>query len=155
MKRFHVHVQTDNLDQQVEFYSQLFNAKPSIKKADYAKWMLDDPKLNFALSATSAIDGENNQHRKTAGISHLGVEFEDESQLVQAKNQLLMSQRGRKNDAQLEQFAQQPSANCCYANSNKFWLQDPQDIAWEFFHTSGTTEQYGCHDNETTIKGLN
>jgi catechol 2,3-dioxygenase-like lactoylglutathione lyase family enzyme len=116
MKRFHVHVAVDDLDATVQFYSTVFGMPPTVRECDYAKWMVDDPRINFAISKRTGAPG----------IDHLGIQVDSGEELT-----LLREQVGR---AQLA-AQDQPNANCCYARSVKYWTSDPQGIAWETFHT--------------------
>ncbi|MBK9362261.1 MAG: glyoxalase/bleomycin resistance/dioxygenase family protein [Rubrivivax sp.] len=116
MKRFHVHLHVDDLARSIGFYSKLFAAQPTRVEADYAKWMLDDPRLNFAISTRGA----------QAGIDHLGVQVDDAAELAELKV------RAEAADLALLDEGQ---TTCCYARSDKHWLTDPQGIAWEQFHT--------------------
>jgi catechol 2,3-dioxygenase-like lactoylglutathione lyase family enzyme len=125
MKRFHVHVAVDDLQQSIRFYSQLFAAEPSVVKTDYAKWMLDDPRINFAIS-----------HRGgAAGINHLGFQVENNAELEEVHARL------EKADGAI--VAEEGIA-CCYAKSDKYWITDPQGIAWESFHSLGTVPFYNA-----------
>ena len=118
MKRFHVHVHVDDLAASVVFYSRLFAAAPTRLEADYAKWMMDDPRLNFAISARG--------HK--AGVDHLGFQTDDADELAELK------QRAEAADMAL---LDEGATSCCYARSEKHWVTDPQGIAWEQFHTMG------------------
>jgi hypothetical protein len=118
MKRFHVHLHVSNLSQSIAFYSQLFAAAPSRTETDYAKWMLDDPPVNFAISTRG----------DAAGIDHLGIQTDDEQELAELK------QRAQSADMAL---LDEGATTCCYARSEKHWVTDPQGIAWEHFHTLG------------------
>lgn len=124
MKRFHINLSVDDVDASIAFYSGLFGAEPNVRKPDYAKWMLDDPRVNFALSARG----------RAAGLDHLGIqaESEDELRAVQAR----LNGTG---SAVLDQGA----TTCCYAKSQKSWVFDPQGIAWETFFTTGESTVYG------------
>lgn len=124
MKRFHVHVAVDDIDASVRFYSQLFAARPSVLKHDYAKWLLEDPRVNFAISARGA----------GAGIEHLGIQVEDHAELDEVYERLR-----RAEGPVLEEGA----TVCCYAKSEKSWIEDPQGIQWETFLTSGESTVYG------------
>jgi catechol-2,3-dioxygenase len=124
MKRFHVHVAVHDLDQSVRFYSTLFGAAPAVKKDDYAKWMLDDPRVNFAISTRAG---------KT-GIDHLGMQTETSAELEEVGSRLAQA------DVSL---LPQKGASCCYAKSDKYWTIDPQGIAWESFHTLDSVPLYG------------
>jgi catechol 2,3-dioxygenase-like lactoylglutathione lyase family enzyme len=125
MKRFHVHVAVHDLEQSIRFYSSLFGAAPAVKKDDYAKWMLDDPRINFAISKRSGH----------AGINHLGLQAESSSELEEIGTRLA--------DAEISSTAEK-GANCCYAKSDKYWTVDPQGIAWESFHTLDSIPVYGA-----------
>lgn len=118
MKRFHVHVHVDNLDKSVAFYSAMFAAEPARVEADYAKWMLDDPRLNFAISTRGGA----------LGVDHLGLQTDDVDELAELKA------RAKAADMSL---LDEGNTTCCYANSEKHWVTDPQGIAWEHFHTLG------------------
>jgi catechol 2,3-dioxygenase-like lactoylglutathione lyase family enzyme len=124
MKRFHVHVVVDDLDANVRFYSTVFGTPPTVLKPDYAKWMLDDPRINFAISTRGL----------KPGVDHLGVQVESEPELTELRRQVAEA-----NIARLDQSG----AECCYARSDKYWTTDPQGIAWETFHTLGTIPVYG------------
>jgi catechol 2,3-dioxygenase-like lactoylglutathione lyase family enzyme len=124
MKRLHVHVSVDDLDQSIRFYSTLFAAEPTVVKDDYAKWMLEDPHVNFAVSRR---DG-------TPGVQHLGIQVEDETELVEVYDRL-----GRAEWPVIEQ----QGTTCCYARSDKQWIADPQGVAWETFLTHGEATVYG------------
>jgi catechol 2,3-dioxygenase-like lactoylglutathione lyase family enzyme len=124
MKRLHVHVAVKDLDVSVRFYSQLFSVAPSVHKADYAKWMLDDPHVNFAISRRGA----------NRGVDHLGIQVEDRSELLEVYGRLKTA------DAPVVEEGQ---TVCCYAHSEKSWVEDPQGIKWETFLTSGESTVYG------------
>ena len=129
MKRFHVHVAVHDLEQSIRFYSALFGSTPAVKKDDYAKWMLDDPRINFAISSRSP---------KT-GIDHLGLQTDDGAELEEIGSRL----------AQADVSASsQKGASCCYAKSDKYWTIDPQGVAWESFHTLDSIPLFGA-DNRT------
>jgi len=124
MKRFHVHVSVQDLPESVRFYSGLFGAPPAVEKADYAKWMLDDPRINFAIS----------QRGHTAGVNHLGFQVESDDELK--------TLRGQVSSAGIAAL-DQAGAACCYAKSDKYWIEDPQGVAWETFHTLGSVPIFG------------
>jgi catechol 2,3-dioxygenase-like lactoylglutathione lyase family enzyme len=124
MKRFHVHVAVHDLEQSIRFYSALFGAAPAVTKDDYAKWMLDDPRINFAISTVC----------KAAGIDHLGLQAEDGAELEEIGSRLAQ--------ADVATTAQK-SVSCCYAKSDKYWTIDPQGIPWESFHTLDSVPVYG------------
>ena len=124
MKRMHVHVAVDDLKSAVGFYSALFAAEPSVVKPDYAKWMLDDPRVNFAISARG----------RTAGLDHLGIQVEDKDELNEIYGRL--HQAGGS-------VIEQGETRCCYAKSEKSWIEDPSGISWETFLTAGESTDYG------------
>lgn len=124
MKRLHVHVGVADLDQSIRFYSTLFATEPSVVKQDYAKWMLDDPRVNFAIS----------QRGNTAGVNHLGFQVESDAELEAVHEHLIAAGRG---------VTAEKDANCCYARSDKYWVTDPAGVAWETFHSLGTVPVYG------------
>lgn len=123
MKRFHAHVNVDNLADSIRFYTTLFGTEPSVTQPDYAKWMLDDPRVNFAIS----------QRGRPAGIDHLGIQAEDETELTVMGERLLQ--------ADAVALAEK-ATTCCYARSDKFWAEDPQGVRWETFHTLGEATTY-------------
>jgi len=124
VKRFHVHVGVRDLSESIRFYSALFGAQPSVRKDDYAKWMLDDPRVNFAIS-TRAL---------RAGVDHLGIQAESSAELDEIGIRL----------AQADVSTQpQKAAACCYAKSDKYWTLDPQNVAWESFHTLDSVPVFG------------
>ena len=125
MKRLHVHVSVDDLAQSIRFYSTLFAAEPTVVKDDYAKWMLDDPRVNFAISKLCA---------QKAGISHLGIQVEDETELAEVYDRLTGAERP---------IVEAKATTCCYAKSDKQWIADPQGVPWEAFYTYGEAEVYG------------
>ncbi len=124
MKRLHVHVAVRNLDASIRFYSQLFAAEPSVRKPDYAKWMLEDPRVNFAISARGV----------PPGVEHLGIQVEDRMELQEIYGRLKKAERP---------VIEEGETTCCYAQSEKSWIQDPQGIQWETFLTSGESTVYG------------
>ncbi|NCN84076.1 MAG: glyoxalase/bleomycin resistance/dioxygenase family protein [Sphingomonadales bacterium] len=125
MKRMHIHVGVDNLDASIKFYSTLFDAEPTVTKNDYAKWMLDDPRVNFAISS---------ENHATKGIEHLGIQAESPEELQQVFTRL------RKADAPVLEEGQ---TTCCYAKSEKSWISDPDGVVWEAFYTNGESVVYG------------
>jgi catechol 2,3-dioxygenase-like lactoylglutathione lyase family enzyme len=125
MKRLHVHVAVDDLPKSIGFYSTLFAAQPSVLKPDYAKWMLDDPKVNFAISTRS-------DHAD--GIDHLGIQVESNAELEELSGRL---------KAAGETTRDQEATTCRYAQSNKAWINDPSGIRWETFYTFGEATTYG------------
>ena len=124
MKRFHIHVSVDDLSKSIRFYSTLFGTEPSKVEADYAKWMLEDPRMNFAIST----------HRQPVGVNHLGFQVDSAEELRGMHSQLTAA------DARL---IQEDGQACCYARSDKYWVTDPTGIAWETFHTLGSIPVYG------------
>lgn len=124
MKRFHVHVSVKDLSDSIRFYSALFGAEPSVAKSDYAKWMLEDPRINFAIS----------QRGHRPGLNHLGFQVESEAELVGLRQQVAATEIAALDET---------DAACCYAKSNKYWVEDPQGIAWETFHTLGGIPVFG------------
>ncbi len=125
MKRLHVHVGVEDLDQSIRFYSTLFAAEPTVRKDDYAKWMLDDPRVNFAISA--------GQHA-TSGIQHLGVQTESVDELGEVYGRLRAAERPVLDEGR---------TTCCYAKSEKSWISDPDGLVWEAFFTDGEATHYG------------
>ena len=129
MKRFHVHLSVEDLDANVRFYSTVFGAPPTVRKDDYAKWMLEDPRVNFAISSRGA----------ELGLNHLGFQVESDEELT--------ALRDTARDAEIAAL-DQPGAACCYARSDKYWITDPQGIAWETFRTLDSIPVFGA-DTQT------
>ena len=129
MKRLHVHVSVENIDQSIGFYSALFAAKPAVVKPDYAKWMLEDPRVNFAISMRG----------HAPGLDHLGIQVESGEELQEVYGRLRDA-----GSAVLEVGA----TTCCYAKSEKSWIDDPTGISWETFLTSGESTVYGDSSKE-------
>jgi catechol 2,3-dioxygenase-like lactoylglutathione lyase family enzyme len=125
MKRLHVHVSVADLDQSIRFYSTLFAAEPTVTKHDYAKWMLEDPRVNFAISTHNG---------RSPGIDHLGIQVEDGSELQEVY--------GRLKEAE-GPVLEEGKTTCCYAQSEKSWIADPSGVSWEAFHTTGESTVYG------------
>lgn len=125
MKRFHVHVGVSDLGQSVEFYRTLFAAEPTVIKDDYAKWMLEDPRVNFAISS--------GQHAAT-GIEHVGVQVETQDELGEVYGRLKAADRP---------LLEEGATTCCYAKSEKSWISDPDGVVWEAFLTNGEATAYG------------
>ena len=125
MKRLHVHVGVEDLAQSVRFYSTLFGAEPNVIKSDYAKWMLEDPRVNFAISS-------GNAHK---GIEHLGIQVESAEELAEVYGRLKAADRP---------VLEEGATTCCYAKSEKSWIADPQGVVWEAFHTTGDSVDYGA-----------
>jgi catechol 2,3-dioxygenase-like lactoylglutathione lyase family enzyme len=128
MKRFHLHVSVKDLEESIRFYSTVFAAQPAVRKQDYAKWMLEDPRINFAISTS----------RQPIGVNHVGFQVDTDEELRGMHAQLEAA------DARLVQEDEQP---CCYAQSDKYWVTDPSGIAWETFHTLGSIPVYGEDTN--------
>ncbi len=124
MKRLHVSVAVSDLDESIRFYSTLFGSDPSVLRTDYAKWMLEDPRVNFSISSRGA-------HK---GVDHLGIQVDDDAKLAAVAQRL--AQAGKP-------VFEQKATTCCYARSNKAWVHDPEGVAWETFHTFGTSTVYG------------
>lgn len=125
MKRLHVHVGVNDLDRSIQFYSNLFAAEPTVTKSDYAKWMLEDPRVNFAISVRAA---------DATGVRHLGIQVESQDELADVYTRLKAA------DAPVFEEGQ---TTCCYAKSEKSWINDPQGVPWETFHTTGESTTYG------------
>ena len=124
MKRLHVHVSVEDVAQSVRFYSTLFAAEPTVIKPDYAKWMLDDPRVNFAIS----------QRGGETGVDHLGIQVETSDELREVYARLQTADRP---------VLEEGETTCCYAKSEKSWITDPQGLSWETFLTSGESTSYG------------
>jgi len=125
MKRLHVHVGVDNLDRSKTFYSALFGAKPTVAEPDYAKWMLDEPRVNFAISS---------EGHAANGIEHLGIQVEDADELTEVYGRLAAAGRP---------VLEEGATTCCYAKSEKSWITDPDGVVWEAFLTNGGSTVYG------------
>jgi catechol 2,3-dioxygenase-like lactoylglutathione lyase family enzyme len=133
MKRMHVHVAVSDLGQSIGFYSALFDAAPAVVKPDYAKWMLEDPRVNFAISTRG----------REPGLDHLGIQVEDQTELHEVYARL------RKAGGAI---VEQGDTSCCYAKSEKSWIDDPAGISWETFHTTGETIDYGDGTGERVAR---
>ncbi len=127
MKRLHVHVSVSDLAQSIRFYSELFGTTPNMRKADYARWMLEDPRVNFSISQRGA----------TPGVEHLGIQVEGRGELEEVYARLRRAERP---------VLEVGATTCCYAKSEKSWIADPQGVQWETFLTSGESAVYG-HDS--------
>jgi catechol 2,3-dioxygenase-like lactoylglutathione lyase family enzyme len=129
MKRFHVHVAVKDIQESTRFYSAMFGVAPSVLKVDYAKWMLEDPRINFAIS----------QRSQTPGVNHLGFQAETDEELegihahLQNADHAIVAEKG---------------VSCCYAKSDKYWVTDPQGIAWESFRSLGSVPIYGEENHD-------
>jgi lactoylglutathione lyase len=145
MKRFHVHVAVEDLTRSIAFYSELFGMKPTVERPDYAKWMIDDPRVNFAISSRG--------HQP--GVNHLGFQAEDSAELAE-----LGVRADRASGAAV---LKETAVECCYAKGNKYWVVDPQGLAWEHFQTLGQVPIFGQDTildpdtilSQTTIVGPN
>lgn len=124
MKRLHVHVSVEDITQSIRFYSTLFAAEPTVIKTDYAKWMLDDPRVNFAIST----------HSSDTGLDHLGIQVETPEDLQEVYGRLQKAERP---------VLEEGATTCCYAKSEKSWITDPQGVTWETFLTTGESTIYG------------
>jgi catechol 2,3-dioxygenase-like lactoylglutathione lyase family enzyme len=125
MKRLHVHVAVPDLEQSIRFYSTLFNAKPTKIESDYAKWMLDDPRVNFAISR---------RETRGPGVDHIGIQVDSRSELDELSTRLKTAG---------ETTFDQEATSCCYAKSDKSWVNDPAGVRWETFYTFGDATTYG------------
>ena len=124
MKRFHIHTTVVDLPKSIAFYSKLFDAEPTRVEADYAKWMLDDPRVNFAISTRGS----------KPGVDHMGIQTETEEELSELRACAVAAGMSLMDEGE---------TNCCYARSDKYWLQDPQGLAWEGFRTLSDVPMYG------------
>ncbi len=129
MKRFHVHVHVDNLAKNIAFYSAMFNQAPARTEADYAKWMLQDPPVNFAISTRG----------DKPGLDHLGIQVESTEELQSLKAQAQQADMALLDEGE---------TTCCYARSDKYWVTDPQGIAWEQFHTLDSIPVFSQRNSE-------
>ena len=127
MKRFHVHVAVSDLDAGIRFYSKVFGADPTVTKPDYAKWMVEDLRVNFAIS----MRGSN------PGVNHLGFQLDTDDELRAMHVQLAEADAG---------LVEEVGANCCYAKSDKYWVTDPAGIAWETFRSLGSIPLFGAEE---------
>jgi catechol 2,3-dioxygenase-like lactoylglutathione lyase family enzyme len=133
MKRTHLHVSVPDLVQSIQFYATLFGAGPTVVKEDYAKWMLEDPRLNFAISLRGVA----------AGVDHVGIQVESQGELAELANRL---------KAAGARTFDQAATTCCYARSDKSWVNDPAGVRWETFYTFGEAVTYG-EDPEQIVAG--
>ena len=124
MKRLHVHVSVKDLSASIRFYRELFDADPVVTKDDYAKWMLEDPRVNFAIS----------QRNRATGVDHLGIQAEDRAELAEVYQRLKRAEGP---------VIEEGETTCCYAQSEKSWIEDPQGVEWETFLTTGESTVYG------------
>jgi hypothetical protein len=133
MKRFHVHTHVEDLQANIAFHSKMFATEPARVESDYARWMLDDPRINFAISTRGA----------KPGVDHLGIQVDTEEELAE------MKARGESASLTLQDDGE---ATCCYARSDKYWVTDPQGLAWERFHALGSIPVFGAtRDKPGTI----
>lgn len=132
MKRFHIHVGVKNLDDSINFYSTIFGQRPSKVKEDYAKWMLEDPRINFAISTRA----------NTIGVDHLGLQVDQEKELTEISARLKNADLG---------IYDEGTTTCCYAESNKAWVKDPSGIAWEAYHTMADAELFNDKSKDAEL----
>jgi catechol 2,3-dioxygenase-like lactoylglutathione lyase family enzyme len=132
MKRMHLHVSVPDLTQSIQFYATLFGAPPSVVKDDYAKWMLEDPRVNFAISRRAAA----------AGVDHVGIQVESPAELTELADRL---------KAAGARTFDQEATTCCYARSDKSWVSDPAGVRWETFYTFGDAVTYGEDHAEAAL----
>jgi len=135
MKRFHVHVGVEDLERSILFYSGLFGAEPTVRKPDYAKWMIDEPRVNFAISQRGS---------GSVGVNHLGLQAESDDELA--------GLRDRFASADASSIVDEPGVHCCYAKGDKHWVTDPQGIAWEAFHTLDSIPFFNAAVEPATTK---
>lgn len=128
MKRFHVHVGVQDLEQSVRFYSSLFGADPTVLKSDYAKWMIEDPRINFAISQRSG----------KFGVNHLGLQVDTAAELPNVRERFATADK--------DSLSDEVGVECCYAKSDKHWVTDPQGVAWEGWHSLGQVEIHDVPD---------
>lgn len=133
MKRLHVHVAVDDLADSIKFYSGMFASQPTVVKSDYAKWQLEDPRVNFAISQRGA----------QIGLNHLGIQVDSANELGEMQSRLASLQPGVEKEV---------GVSCCYAKSDKYWVNDPSGIAWETFHTLDSIPVFGEPD-KTAAEG--
>lgn len=134
MKRFHVHVGVKNLNESIRFYTGLFGAEPSVLKPDYAKWMVEDPRINFAIS----------QRSTKFGVNHLGLQVDESDELPEVKQRFEAADKGS--------LVDEVGVTCCYAKSDKHWVTDPQGVAWEGWHSLGQVELHGVQDSDSSAQ---
>lgn len=127
MKRMHIHVGVQNIEESVRFYSALFGTQPAKLKPDYAKWMLEDPRLNFAISTRT----------KEPGLDHLGLQVDDAGELTALREQMSAANISTHSDGE---------TTCCYARSEKSWVEDPDGIAWEAYHSMEDVQIFSASD---------
>ena len=127
MKRFHVNLTVADLNKSVDFYNTLFAVEPAVIEDDYAKWMLEDPRINFSIT----------ESKKSRGVNHIGLQTDSVAELKEIQDRLQAAE---------QQTVDQPAAECCYAKSTKTWVRDPDDVSWETFVTHGQITYYGSDD---------
>lgn len=132
MKRFHIHIAVENLPESIDFYSKMFATAPTTERSDYAKWLLDDPGLNFAISSRG----------HASGINHLGFQVDTQEELETLKHLA--------ETASDDKVLDQGKTSCCYSNSEKHWTIDPQGLAWEHFHTLSEAIDFGDESSAQT-----
>ena len=132
MKRFHVHVHVDDLAKNIAFYSAMFGQQPARTEADYAKWMLADPPVNFAISTRGT----------SPGVDHLGIQVESQEELANLKANAVQASMALLDEGE---------TTCCYSRSEKYWLTDPQGIAWEQFHTLSDIPVFGVDRGQAAV----
>ncbi len=137
MKRLHIHVSVENIAASTAFYAKLFGAEPTVLKGDYAKWMLEDPRVNFAISSHAGA---------ARGIEHLGVQVEDEAELNEVYGRL--AEAG-------QPVLEEGATTCCYAKSDKSWTADPDGVVWEAFLTHGGSTVYGAGPDFSQLVSAN
>ena len=135
MKRFHVHVAVPDLAKSIRFYSTMFGAEPAVVKPDYAKWMLEDPRVNFAIS----------QRGSGPGINHLGLQVDSDAELDELHARLEAADAGA--------VVGEKNVSCCYARSDKYWVTDPAGVPWESFRSLGTVPFYNGDSAEASKGG--
>jgi len=133
MKRFHVHVAVPHLQDSIRFYSTIFGSEPSVVKPDYAKWMLDDPRINFAIS----------ERGQTPGINHLGFQVDSDAELQTLHDRLQAAGSG---------VLEEKGVSCCYAKADKYWVTDPAGVPWETFHSLGSVPFYHAESDTAESK---
>jgi catechol 2,3-dioxygenase-like lactoylglutathione lyase family enzyme len=131
MKRMHIHISVDDLNKSIQFYNSIFGATPTVEKSDYAKWMLEDPLVNFAISQRGA----------KAGLDHIGIQVDSDEDLSEIKARL--------DQAELSILSQE-GTTCCYAKSDKHWVIDPSGIAWETYHTLESAPTFNDANAQTS-----
>ncbi|RXZ66515.1 ArsI/CadI family heavy metal resistance metalloenzyme [Pelagerythrobacter rhizovicinus] len=137
MKRFHVHVGVTDLDRSIAFYNELFGAEPAVVKSDYAKWMLEDPRINFAVSLREGA---------SKGIEHVGLQVENGDELAEVYARLKAADRP---------VLEEGATTCCYAKSEKSWIADPDGVMWEAFLTDGESTTYGGNPDLAQLASAN